>query len=1634
MRPRFHLLLGTFASILGLAAAPSARAQEDVTPPAVTMSPAGGTSVTQPRLRVTISYSDAHLGLAAMRQVYLGSVRVDTAFHYSGTGTAATDTGTVTLPLGTTTLTVHVCDTAGICTGEGSADPSAAYTYALPAYAVAVAPDGALAFAPGGSAGLTQAFTVTNAGTAAASFDLTATCGVPLTGCTVAGQTALAAGASASVNVTYGTTAWPGTGRIRLRAVYAGNPAVSDTGTVSVTTAAVQSPAVSVTPDGAALSAAPGTSGLSQVFTVTNPRTTAQSFTTAASCIGAATGCGAGGTLTLAGGASAAVTVAYAAAGAPGAGRVQLVASVAGVGADTGWVDLAVSTAATYTMTVSPHGGSAGAGVGTANKLEFTVHNVGSAMASYNVAVACTGAVGGCAGTSWVQVPGGASTRVLVSYTASALAGAGRVTLRVTRASEADSGWVDVTVAAPAPAAPAVSLDDGNPGPTRSRGGCVELGIGGGAIECGDLRVAAGTPGIRVLNAQRAPVLVYNSQTAHPWPTVAADVAFPTSATLPDSVTADLVMSGSSTAHGRWSGADWTPGASRRITLGRDGLSLATSVYGYTLQVRAWYGATPRETDAAGTFAVVNNAASGFGAGWWMAGVDRVVTAGSYGVLWVGGDGSTRLYAPAGTQLWVNGGYDGVDSLWYDPGTGRYAQHTRGGGAIYYQGSSGLEVEAVGRLGLGSTFTWADGALLTGITLPHAEGVFDTGRAFALQYANAGGGYSRLSRVVPPYAAAAGDRDVVVGVSTAGDLTGLAYPDGSARTFTYDPAFAHRIATSTDARGTTTAYGFSAASKVSSARTFYSGTTAGAQDVVVTYTAVEMRGFAGVAAAMDTSAVSAFFDGPRPAIDANDYATFWVDRFGAPRRIRDGLGNQTLIYHNDDRFAALPTMVDRPGGSSASGTYGTRMVTYSYYDARGRPFYVEEFGPLGTSTSAGHKYYYTDPRWPWFATLATDPVGLESRTGYDALGNRAWQQVGPDSTRRVRFGYDALGRVAWVQSRRAAAAGEQPEQMEYEGALGNVAAVISPLGVRTEYRQDRIGRDTVVVSPADSVRNSYDGTALGGLLYLRQSTTYDAVDRVLTTVTRAPATLYMSGDPVFPQTPVPLGAQTLTVINTFDERHDLVAVTRTPSPDSAGTGPITTRWKFDPLGRSVTEIAPDTANAGITVAAHDAGFTRATPRDSTVYDLGGNAVRVLSRRGRWATMTYDALGRVGTRITEAVTYPSTVDTVLVPGALSKRDIWHFPRFSPGGDGLLSDTLANADLVLKGDTATFTYDGAGNVLVADNGDARVHRGYYPNGALKLDSLYVRNLADGSFGHAYGISHTYDLAGRLVTTGTPAAFAAADPWWATHTYGYQPQTGALAWVMEASDTVATFAYDEDGRLAATRLANTLETQAYDAGGRMAWERRFNAVGTLMQRDTFGYDVRGKRTRVWAIADSTVNAFNGMGALAWSYTKKLNQTDVSEEAYSPDALANTYGSVRTVTSDRQELQQFQRSATGFERGTGRVVREGRWESTYVSGSATNFTGSRYDASGNRVKYDQWKHVNSLGVVPGAQLQERTRAYYGADEKLRVMDRRTCVFGSIDSGLNMGFHCLPPEYTDRPTWEEYRYDALGRRVLTRT
>jgi RHS repeat-associated protein len=754
------------------------------------------------------------------------------------------------------------------------------------------------------------------------------------------------------------------------------------------------------------------------------------------------------------------------------------------------------------------------------------------------------------------------------------------------------------------------------------------------------------------------------------------------------------------------------------------------------------------------------------------------------------------------------------------------------------------------------------------------------------------------------------------------------------------------------------------------------------------------------------------YDGARA--DTADVVRVWLDRLGQPTRIRDPQFNETNVTRGDPRFPALVTEVDAPGGGAAAGSVqgvGPRRVSLAFFNARGGLDSTVVKSPLGDGRDAVSRYAYLDARWPDFSTRATGPTGLVSATGYDAAGNRAWQQVGADSTRRVRFGYDALGRVTWVQSQRAAAAHEQPEQVAYDGTLGNVSTVVSPLGVPATYVNDRLGRTVRTLGPIDQAQTAF----------VADSTVYDAGDRVLKSITTAPATSYESlqGTVVVP-------AQTLTVINTYDARHDLVAVSRAATPDPAGIDTVTTSYHYDALGRKVAEIAPDGAV------------------DSTVYDLAGNATRAHTRRGFWIEMQYHGLNRLKQRITPAVAYADSAYAVIPNHGVPNRSTWHFPLFSGTLAGALTDTLSRTGLTIPADTARFAYDASGAVVLADNGDARVRRHYLPGGALAVDSLQVRNYADATFGHTYVITHAYDLGGRPVRTGNPAQLAAGDPAWGHVSYGYDAATGALASVADSLEGVAGFAYDADGRLLGTDLGSVSETQGYDADGRTSWERRVTNAGALLQRDTFAYDIRGKRTQVWSLADSTMNAYTAMGALAWSYTGKFSQKDSPEEQYSTDALANAYGTLHVNHNLTQDQETYSRSDTHFQQHTGRLLWEGRFESQLAQGQPENTTSSLYDAGGNRSLYVQYHGVSYEGVLAPAILQEITRSYFGADDKLRVTDRRSCVYGDMfgsSSGIGgvlggtpQQAGCIPPEWTDRPTWEEYRYDALGRRVLTRS
>lgn len=276
----------------------------------------------------------------------------------------------------------------------------------------------------------------------------------------------------------------------------------------------------------------------------------------------------------------------------------------------------------------------------------FQVRNQGTTSEIYVIEKSCTGLGASCTGSATeITVGAGASSTEVIAFTAGGTVGSSGVIKLLARqksnSAVRDSGLVAVTVASKTPGLEVTSL---NPGPTFERDLCLTLSVGSNAaVQCGDLRIVHPLPATRTRNATRAPVLIYSSQQAHPYPLVAAELTV-TSDSVPQSVTARLLIGGVEYASGSWSGADWAAGGTRRIALAFDGQNLATGVYAYQFEVTRQYAGGTRTNLQGGELVLVNRLDSQFGGGWWLAGLEQLAV--GTNLLWMGADGSALKYTP----------------------------------------------------------------------------------------------------------------------------------------------------------------------------------------------------------------------------------------------------------------------------------------------------------------------------------------------------------------------------------------------------------------------------------------------------------------------------------------------------------------------------------------------------------------------------------------------------------------------------------------------------------------------------------------------------------------------------------------------------------------------------------------------------------------------------------------------------------------------------------------------------------------------------------------------------------------------------------------------------------------------------
>ncbi len=657
----------------------------------------------------------------------------------------------------------------------------------------------------------------------------------------------------------------------------------------------------------------------------------------------------------------------------------------------------------------------------------------------------------------------------------------------------------------------------------------------------------------------------------------------------------------------------------------------------------------------------------------------------------------------------------------------------------------------------------------------------------------------------------------------------------------------------------------------------------------------------------------------------------------------------------------------------------------------------------------------TDSRFPLAVTKTTAPNGLISDATYDNRGNVLTSSVIADgTTATTTYEWDPLwdtptkvtlpegevtetdydsgnGNVLWQQDARGTVSRTtfaynnfdhlesvtdplgHTTQLEYDTSLGNLHRTTTPLGFETVVHRDGLGRDSVTVTPID------------GAVTNTLSTYYDAIGRVDSTYTFGPA----------------LGQalpETLIVRNVYDEGGNVMFVHREASPDPLTLGVETTSMTYDNAGRTLTSSEP----------------SRTT---SYTYDPAGNVVTSTTSNGT-LRMAYDAAGRLTRRLTPDNTYAGSNCAADCPWNYGVVDLpWIFPLFpNDGSDGL----------IVRGDVATFTYDVMGNQLTANNQFARITRTYTDRGQIETDESRLREIDEPDFSsYVYQLSYTYDLNGRRKTLDHPSNLVQGGPSQPTQSYAYN-SIGMVDTVTSVLGHEYTFTYDERGSLQTYSFPSGSESHTYDDDGRRL-TRSESVLGSTLHSETFTYDQRGRITDVsigGAMGGSVLTRYSGLGAVVESDVNN-NATGVNfHEQFTVDALG------RTVTRDMYNAGAWDFSS-------------GEYSYTYVNGAVQDIIHEEPPQGwqGDNPKVDERWFDSSGNVRTSVERQEfeeqftaedlwvsyvGARNYYGADEKLRVRQvyrDSVNVEGAIQAtGKREG------------TYEEYWYDALGRRVLLRT
>src|SRR5262249_54051672 len=201
-------------------------------------------------------------------------------------------------------------------------------------------------------------------------------------------------------------------------------------------------------------------------------------------------------------------------------------------------------------------------------------------------------------------------------------------------------------------------------------------------------------------------------------------------------------------ATGTWPGSDWGTLAtitSRRLQLIWDQRTIGAGLYDYTFTtVRRYSDNSTAQESASGQWIHGPIGDFEFGNGWWLAGLEHITVVDS-ALVWFGGDQSTQLYTPCGTNIWcpwnsnnvfgfssIPQAYvNGRDSIMFDGSA--YTRYVPHGGRVVFS-AAGSDPSAFDRLGHETRFLYDVNSKLSKIVIPSPSN--DTAMYYKFIYTN----------------------------------------------------------------------------------------------------------------------------------------------------------------------------------------------------------------------------------------------------------------------------------------------------------------------------------------------------------------------------------------------------------------------------------------------------------------------------------------------------------------------------------------------------------------------------------------------------------------------------------------------------------------------------------------------------------------------------------------------------------------------------------------------------------------------------------------------------------------------------------------------------------------------------------